>query len=141
MPHKDAAREKALKLARWASEKKALRPVVLDVRRNSGFCDYFVIVSGESTTQVRAIYNALIDKASLEHLSVAHREDDHESHWLLIDCIDVVVHIFLEEERKYYDLEYLWRKARRVSSSAVMRRKRRSVTPKVKKNRRTYGKT
>jgi len=124
MLRKNTARENAVRFVRWALEKKALRPVVLDVRRDSNFCDYFVILSGESGVQVRAIYNALIDNASLEHLSVEHTEDDGENRWLLIDCIDVVVHVFLEEERKYYDLEYLWKKARRVPLAGITARKR-----------------
>jgi ribosome-associated protein len=114
MPKKDKAREKARKFVQWSLEKKARHPLILDVRKNSNFCDYFVILSGESGVQVRAIYNALIDKASRDGLSIAHSEDDAEDRWLLIDCLDVIVHIFLEEERKYYDLEYLWRKAKHV---------------------------
>lgn len=124
MRRRDTAQENALRFVRWALEKKALRPVVLDVRRHSNFCDYFVILSGESGVQVRAIYNALIDKASLEHLPVAHTEGGGENRWLLIDCTDVMVHIFLEEERKYYDLEYLWKKAGRVPLAGITARRR-----------------
>ena len=125
MPSRDAAREKAIVLAKLALEKKAERPVILDVRNQSNFCDYFVILSGESTVQVRAIFDTIRDKAPKHDIAVYHTEDDQESRWLLIDCADVVVHVFLAEERNYYDLEYLWKKAKKVPFAARIARAKR----------------
>lgn len=110
----DTARHKAVALVECALEKKAVHPVILDVRKQTNLCDFFVIVSGESTVQVRAIYDHIVETAKTRAIGIAHREDDESNRWLLVDCDDVIVHIFLEEERKYYDLEYLWKKAKKV---------------------------
>jgi ribosome-associated protein len=141
---KDSALEAAKRVVVFAGEKKALKPVILDVRKEVNYCDYFVIVSGDSTVQVRALYNHIIGRAKEEQIPIAHREDDVEDRWLLIDLSDVIVHVFLEEERAYYDLEYLWKKARKipcgtaragVSRSRPVVRKKPTVRAKVSKRR------
>jgi len=114
MNKKNSALETAKRVVVFAGEKKALKPVILDIRKEANYCDYFVILSGDSTVQVRALYNHIIGRAKEENIFIAHREDDSEDRWLLIDLGDVIVHIFLEEERAYYDLEYLWKKARKI---------------------------
>jgi ribosome-associated protein len=87
---------------------------VLDVHSLSDFADFFVIVSGRSDRQVQGITNRVIEeliKSGARPLSVEGYEDGQ---WVLVDCGDVVVHVFYEENRKFYDLESLWMRAKRV---------------------------
>lgn len=88
---------------------------VLDVRSLSDFADFFVIVSGRSDRQVQGITNRVIEeliKSGARPMSVEGYEDGQ---WVLVDCGDVVVHVFYEENREFYDLESLWMRAKRVS--------------------------
>jgi len=88
--------------------------LILDLRNLSGFCDYFIICSGESQRQVRAIYEEVLESCKKEKIEIHHKEEDNESQWLLIDFFEVVLHIFLEEKRKFYNIEHLWREAKKV---------------------------
>ena len=94
-----------------ASDKLALDIVVLDISDVSDFADYFVILSVESTRQMRAIVedleHALEEKGCIRH----HREGTPDSGWMLIDFGDVVIHIFGVDERQFYDLESAWAEA------------------------------
>jgi ribosome-associated protein len=105
------SREVAVATARAASEKQGSRIVILDVRDLIVITDYFVIASGSSDRQVRTIVEE-VEKA-LRGLGVkpVRREGENEGAWVLLDFVDVVVHVFGEEERDYYDLERLWRDA------------------------------
>lgn len=88
---------------------------ILDVRSLSDFADFFVIVSGRSDRQVQGITNRVIEellRSGARPLSVEGYEDGQ---WVLVDCGDVVVHVFYEEAREFYDLESLWMRAKRVS--------------------------
>ena len=99
---------KALAIAGAASDKKALDIVTIDMRKVSSVCDYFVIASGASTTQVRAIADHISRKLREKGERLWHIEGEREALWVLLDYGDVVVHIFLEETRRFYDLERLW---------------------------------
>lgn len=94
-----------------ASDKLASDIVVLDISEVSDFADYFVIMSVESTRQMRAVVedleHALEEKGGIRH----HREGSPESGWMLLDFGDVVVHIFGVDERQFYDLESAWSEA------------------------------
>ncbi|MFH1190569.1 MAG: ribosome silencing factor [Candidatus Omnitrophota bacterium] len=98
-------------MANAASDKKGIDIVMIKMRKISGICDYFVIVSGTSTTHVRAISDNIVKKLREKGSSPRHIEGDREASWILIDFGDVVGHIFLEKTRKFYDLEKLWAKA------------------------------
>jgi ribosome-associated protein len=74
----------------------------------SGVCDYFIIASGASTTQVRAISDHIRDQLREGKEKLWHIEGEREASWLLLDYGDVVAHIFLEPTRRFYDLERLW---------------------------------
>ena len=91
-----------------ASDKLASDIVMLDIGEVSDFADYFVILSVESTRQMRAIVedleHALEEKGGVRH----HREGTPESGWMLLDFGDVVIHVFGVEERQFYDLESVW---------------------------------
>ena len=107
----------AATLARTAAElaltKKALDVVVLDLTALSSVCDYFVICHGESEPQVRAIVDA-VDQGLREIGARAwHIEGRDTRQWVLIDLVDVVVHVFQREVRDYYRLEDLWADAPR----------------------------
>ncbi len=97
-----------------AFDQKAVDPVVIDVSAVSFVCDYFIVVSGESEPQVRAIYGNIIRQARKENIPVHHCEDDPSSRWMLVDLYDVVAHIFLREARDFYDIEHLWREGKRI---------------------------
>lgn len=109
------SRELAVAAARAAAEKQAQRIVILDVRDLIVITDYFVIASGMSDPQVKSISEDV--QKALRDLGVkpVRREGESEAHWLLLDFIDVVVHVFAEEERDFYDLERLWMDAPRVA--------------------------
>lgn len=95
-------------------EKKGEDLVVLDLRGRSDVCDFFVLASGKSATQVKALARHLQDAL----LAAGHRakglEGMNEGRWALLDFFDVVVHIFHEDTRRYYQLEKLWNDAGRL---------------------------
>ncbi|MCM2322076.1 MAG: ribosome silencing factor [Oligoflexia bacterium] len=110
----DPSREKALACAHAAIEKKSENVKILNLTDISGFTDYFIICSGMSDRQVQAIADSVenvMNKAGCDLLS---SEGYGEGRWVLMDYGDVVVHIFLDALREYYDLEALWADAPRV---------------------------
>lgn len=110
----DPSRDRALLCVKAAIDKKAENAKVLNLTDLSGFTDYFVICSGTSDRQVQAISDSVestMKKAGWPSLSV---EGHNEGRWVLMDFGDVVVHIFLDALREYYDLENLWSDAPQV---------------------------
>ncbi len=96
-------------LIKKASEEKNGHDLqILDIRDKTTIADYFVVISGNSTTQVKAIYNELIDKMYEAGHELNHREGHETSRWVLMDYGDIVVHIFHKDERDYYKIERLW---------------------------------
>ena len=108
------SRELAILCARAALEKKAEDPVILDVRKQCSFTDFFVIVSGRSTRHVQSLAEAVESELRSKRLSTARTEGLNEGTWVLLDYSDVVVHIFYAETRKFYDIEGLWHDADRI---------------------------
>jgi ribosome-associated protein len=108
------ARDLALKAAETASKKKALDIVILELSGLTVISDYFVICSGESTTQVSAIADFIEHEFGLKGIKPIGREGLKHSHWVLLDYGDVVVHIFEKETREYYSLEKLWMDAKTI---------------------------
>lgn len=94
--------------ARAADDKHGVDILALEVREMSSIADYFLLVSGRSTTQVDAIYEAIDEALSREGREPLAVEGKTESRWILMDYADVVVHIFLQEARVFYGLERLW---------------------------------
>ena len=80
----------------------------LQVDEISPMADYFVIMTGGSDRQVQAIANAIIEKAHETGVNIGSVEGKNHAHWVLIDLGDVVVHVFREETRHFYNLEKLW---------------------------------
>ena len=104
---------KALAIAGACSEKKARDIVVMDMRKMSGVCDFFVIARGTSSTQVRAISDNITRRLKEKGERVWHVEGEREALWVLLDAGDVVCHVFQEQTRRFYDLERLWADAPR----------------------------
>jgi ribosome-associated protein len=107
-------REKAFVAAQAADGKKAKDVIILDMRRLSPLCDYFVIASGGSRLQMRSITEAIEEELGKNGVKLDHKEGNNESGWVLMDYNDLVVHVFSEEERSFYDLERLWQDANRL---------------------------
>ncbi len=98
----------ARKAADLALDKKAYDIKILDLRKVSVMCDYFVICSADADVQVKAIADHMRDKLKREGQRCWHREGYDGLRWVLLDYVDVVVHVFLKEIREFYDLEALW---------------------------------
>jgi len=108
------SRELATKAAEAALKKKASDLVVLDLAGLTIIADYFVICSGESTTQVKAIADFIEHEFSGRGVKLLGIEGLDFSHWVLLDYGDVIVHVFERETRAYYELEKLWMDAKTV---------------------------
>ncbi len=108
------SKEKALELARVALNKKAKDVLILGVKGLTIISDYFVICSGESTTHVRAIVEAIEERQSKGGIKPLGVEGLSYCHWVLMDYGDVILHIFEEETRAFYELEKLWMDAERI---------------------------
>lgn len=91
-----------------ALSKKAEDILVLDVRNVTTVTDYFVICSGNSDTQIKAIADAIIEGLEEENVKAWHIEGYSSLRWVLLDFVDIVVHIFQKETRDFYGLERLW---------------------------------
>jgi ribosome-associated protein len=102
-----------------AEDKKALDLVVLDLRKASGFTDFFVIASGANARQVRAIADSVLEALAAEGVKPAHVEGYDRSEWILLDYFDFIVHVFAPETRMFYGLERLWGNAERIEVAAV----------------------
>jgi ribosome-associated protein len=102
----------AVEIAELASDRKALDIVQLDLRGMIGYADYFVICTGRTDRQTRAIHDAIHQGLKSDHGLLPRRvEGVSEARWILLDYLDVVVHIFTPETRDYYRLEQLWGEA------------------------------
>jgi ribosome-associated protein len=109
------SREKALLCVRYALEKKAYDLLLVEVGELSSLADYFLICTGRSDTQVQAIVQSIdenLSRAGMRPLSV---EGYSAGQWVLVDFGDVIVHVFQEQVRAFYDLERLWARAPRVA--------------------------
>jgi ribosome-associated protein len=97
-----------------ADGKKAEEIVVLDVQSYSSVADYFMICSGTSDRQVKAIADGIEAQLKQNGEKPLAIEGYQEATWILIDCADLVIHIFADETRRFYDLERLWGQAAHV---------------------------
>jgi ribosome-associated protein len=119
-------------------DKKAEEITILEMEKGSGaFTDYFVVCSGTNPRQIQAISDEVEERLEKSGQRPAHVEGYKQAEWVLLDYVDFVVHVFSEKSRKYYDLERLWKSAKRTapSESAVRggRVKRSSVRRVAKK--------
>lgn len=100
--------DKALLLTRFALDKKACDLVVLDVHDHTSIADYFIVCSGRSDRQVQSIAQGIEENATDAGFKPFAVEGTQRGHWALLDFSDVIVHIFYEPVREFYDLDGLW---------------------------------
>jgi ribosome-associated protein len=112
--------ERVMTALRAASEKKAVDPVVLDLRQIASFTDYFLIASGTNARQVQAIADAITETLKRAGTREMRVEGYASAEWVLVDYGDFVVHIFEARARTFFDLERLWRDAQRIPVTPQM---------------------
>ncbi len=101
----------ARRAAELALEKKCEEVKILDLRGLTSVTDYFVIVTADSDRKAKAAAEHIIDELKVDGERPMHVEGMDSMHWILLDYIDVVVHVFMPDERSFYDLESLWSEA------------------------------
>lgn len=111
--------ERILRALHSASEKKADNLTVLDLRGVAGFTDFFIIATGGNKRQVQAIADEVVEQSKKHGTRAARVEGYQSAEWILVDYGDFIVHVFDDRARRFYDLERLWRQARRVDLSAA----------------------
>ncbi|HET6179046.1 MAG TPA: ribosome silencing factor [Candidatus Sulfotelmatobacter sp.] len=121
-------------------EKKAEELSILEMEKGSGaFTDYFVLCSGTNPRQVQAIADEVELRLKTAGLRPTHVEGYTQAEWVLIDYVDFVVHVFSEKARKFYDLERLWKTAKRLEpadlKTASVKRKVATKPAPVKKKK------
>jgi len=117
--------EKTTLISQIVADKKAMDVVVLDMADASSITDYFLICSGGSQRQVQAIADAIGEQLKQAGITSLGVEGYREGHWILMDYGDVIVHVFSQETREFYDLERLWANAPKIDPS----RETAGVTP------------
>jgi ribosome-associated protein len=110
-------------------DKKAEQITVLEMDQNSGaFTDYFLICSGSNPRQVQAISDEVELRLKRAGFYPNNIEGHRQAEWVLIDYVDFVVHVFSEAARKYYDLERLWKSAKKIEPADFMAKPRKRAT-------------
>ena len=111
-------------------EKKAEEISILELEQGSGaFTDYFLVCSGTNPRQVQAIADEVELRLKKAGLYPAHTEGYKQAEWVLLDYVDFVVHVFSAQARKFYDLERLWKSARRMTAEELKARRVRKTIP------------
>jgi ribosome-associated protein len=112
--------------------KKAEELSILEMEKGSGaFTDYFVLCSGTNPRQVQAIADEVELRLKEAGLRPAHVEGYRQAEWILVDYVDFVVHVFSEKARKFYDLERLWKTAKRLEPSELRPKAKAKSAPKT----------
>jgi len=109
------AKDLASLIAKLSLEKKAQDVVILNLMELTTITDYFVICSAGSDVQVKAITDFITEQLKAQNIKVWHTEGYSSLKWVLLDLVDVVIHIFQPETRQYYNLEKLWGDAEIIS--------------------------
>jgi len=121
MKKKDDLKLQVSAAIRACQDKQADDVAVLELEKDSGaFTDYFVMCSGANPRQVQAIADAVDERLEALGLRVTHSEGYKQAEWVLLDYVDFVVHIFSEKARQFYDLERLWKSAKRLEPSELL---------------------
>ncbi|MGA2261139.1 MAG: ribosome silencing factor [Acidobacteriota bacterium] len=126
----------ALKIAiKAVDDKKGIDVVALDIAAVATFADYFLLCSGDSSRQVQAIADEVEQRLAARGFRPAHVEGYNNAEWILMDYLDVVVHIFSRKARAYYDLERLWRDAKAIDVAKLLEQAEPETVP-VRRTRR-----
>jgi ribosome-associated protein len=111
-------------------EKKAEELTILEMEKGSGaFTDYFVLCSGTNPRQVQAIADEVELRLKSAGLRPTHVEGYNQAEWVLVDYVDFVVHVFSEKARKFYDLERLWKTAKRLEPAELKSAPKKRTAP------------
>ena len=100
-------------------DKKAINLKVLDIKKISSLADYFIIASGSNRSQVQAMADSVDECMSKAGYEPKHKEGYRTANWILLDYGDIVVHIFDEENRLFYDLERIWRDGQEIEADSI----------------------
>ncbi|MEK6714787.1 MAG: ribosome silencing factor [Candidatus Omnitrophota bacterium] len=103
--------DKAKLAVKLAEDKKCENPIILHISKVSNLCDYFVILSAESSRRVETIAEAIKDGFEKKSIKILHYEGKDTCLWVLLDTGDVIVHVFRSDMREFYALERLWSSA------------------------------
>jgi ribosome-associated protein len=114
-----STRDVVQRIALACEEVKGQETTVLDVHSLSDIADYFVIVSGRSDRQVQGITNRIVEELVRLNIKPLAVEGYTEGQWVIVDCGEIVVHIFYEQKRALYDIESLWMQAKRLYARDV----------------------
>lgn len=112
--------EQAKETAKILSEKKGVDVKVIGISDVSVIADYMVIATGNSSTHVKALADEVEEQLDEIGISVSHVEGYRSNSWILLDYIDVIVHVFSNEAREYYDLERLWEDGTDIDISDII---------------------
>jgi ribosome-associated protein len=136
MAKKQTLRQQVSQVMGACVEKKAEDIAILEMEKDSGvFTDYFVVCSGTNPRQIQAIADEVEQRLEKVGLHPTHVEGYKQADWVLLDYVDFVVHVFSQKARKYYDLERLWKAARRLEPSELAARRGRARTPAAESTR------
>jgi|SRR5579863_6501733 len=128
---KDALKQQVSEAIQACQEKKAEQISVLELEQGTGaFTDYFVVCSGTNPRQIQAISDEVelrLKRAGVYPNSI---EGYKQAEWVLIDYVDFVIHIFSEASRRYYDLERLWKSAKKLEPAELIAKPRKRVVAK-----------
>jgi ribosome-associated protein len=120
MPKNDLKRQVSEAIAA-CQEKKAEEITILELEQGSGaFTDYFVLCSGTNPRQIQTIADEVEVRLERTGMRVTHMEGYKQAEWILLDYVDFVVHVFSEKARKFYDLERLWKSAKKVDVAEMV---------------------
>ncbi len=121
MRKKDDLQHQVTEALLACQDKQAQDVAVLQLEKDSGaFTDYFVMCSGANPRQIQAIADAVDERLEALGLRVTHSEGYKQAEWVLLDYVDFVVHIFSEKARQFYDLERLWKSAKRLEPAELL---------------------
>ncbi len=124
MPKNDLKRQVSEAIAA-CQEKKAEEITILELEQGTGaFTDYFVVCSGTNPRQIQTIADEVEVRLERTGMRVTHIEGYKQAEWILLDYVDFVVHVFSEKARKFYDLERLWKSAKRIDTAELAKTKR-----------------
>jgi ribosome-associated protein len=133
MKKKDDLQRQVTEAILACQDKQAEDVTVLELEKDSGaFTDYFVMCSGANSRQVQAIADAVDERLEAIGMRVTHAEGYKQAEWVLLDYVDFVVHIFSEKARQFYDLERLWKSAKRLEPSELLPKPKPRKTPATK---------
>jgi ribosome-associated protein len=133
MKKKDDLQHQVIEAILACQDKQADNVAVLELEKDSGaFTDYFVMCSGTNSRQIQTIADAVEDRLEALGLRVTHSEGYKQAEWVLLDYVDFVVHIFSEKARQFYDLERLWKSAKRLEPAELMAKPKARKAPVAK---------